>query len=30
LKNEALKVRVTNVPRYYIFIWKVVVSAKKC
>jgi hypothetical protein len=30
LKNEALKVSVTNVPRYYIFIWKVVVSAKKC
>ena len=30
LKNEALKVTVINVPRYYIFIWKVVVSAKKC
>jgi len=30
LKNEALKVTVTNVPKYYIFIWKVVVSAKKC
>ena len=29
LKNEALKVTVTNVPRYYIFIWKVVVSTRK-
>ena len=28
LKNEALKVTVMGVPKYYIFIWKVIVSAK--
>ena len=30
LKDEALKVTIANVPRYDIFIWKVVVSAKNC